>query len=349
MTMGKSLIITTGGGTDVEEGGPNATEEQVLSGYTFFATMDDPIVGTMPDHSKLENLDLNPSEENMIELGYHSGEQVISGVSLKFQTEATAKDNEVLVNASGWRDGLQLLGTMANNGAKSNSLSANGTYTVPVGWYNGSGKVTQSLSTQAATNVTPGTTKKTVIAASKWSSGNQIVLGNANLIAGNIKKNITIFGIKGTYAVDVAAYYNQNPVWILNGTTYAPQAHVSTRYWTNTGTWLGFLIFKFMWNSTPRLVTRVRVRIKLNHNIVISDHTRYPTYFDQGWQLRGDANLQSIIRSGNERQVTQGYVIHDTQPNYRGYGFSDDFWLSSYQSSLNMVSSSDNYIIYWWQ
>ena len=45
-TMGKALIITTGGGTDIEEGNPNATPRYVLSGYTFYALGDEPKIGT---------------------------------------------------------------------------------------------------------------------------------------------------------------------------------------------------------------------------------------------------------------------------------------------------------------
>ena len=208
--MGKSLIITTSGGTDVEDGSPNATEAQVLSGYTFYALQDEPRMGDMPNHSGSNGQTLNPSGSHSIPLGFHDGGQEISTVTLKSQTGATSSAEEVLTGYSGWGNGSKVVGVMDIRGAASNALSANGTYTVPKGWHNGSGKVTQSISTQAATNVTPGTSQKTVIAASKWTTGNQIVLGNGNLTAANIKKNVTIFGVTGSYQIDVTQGYEAN-------------------------------------------------------------------------------------------------------------------------------------------
>lgn len=203
--MGKSLIITTGGGTDVEEGNPNATEAQVLSGYNFFAWQDEPRTGTMPNRTGLAGKTLGPSEPHEISLGYHPGTQKISTVTLESQTTATAVSEEVLIEYKGWNAGVQLSGSMANQAGNAGSIDANGTYVVPQGWHDGTKAVTQALSTQAATNVTAGTTQKTVIAASKWTTGAQTVLGNGNLVAGNIKKNVTIFGVKGTFAIDPAS------------------------------------------------------------------------------------------------------------------------------------------------
>jgi len=72
-------------------------------------------------------------------------------------------------------------GTMPNQGAISYSLPINGTYTIPAGYHNGSGKVTQSIPTKAAATITPGTTDQT-IAAGQYLSGTQTIAslgGNA--------------------------------------------------------------------------------------------------------------------------------------------------------------------------
>lgn len=64
--------------------------------------------------------------------------------------------------------GVGLAGTMANRGAVSSTLTTNGqSYMVPAGFHNGAGKVTAVL---------------------------------ANLVAGNIKKGVTVGGVLGTYA-----------------------------------------------------------------------------------------------------------------------------------------------------
>lgn len=197
--MGRSIIITTGGGTDVEDGNPSATADKILSGYTLYNRVDDPIRGTMTNRSGGQDQTLNPGGSYIIPKGFHPGTQKVKTVSLSSKTGATADPGHILKDKTGWRDGAKKTGTMVSVGTSNGTLSANGTYTVPVGWHKGDGKVTQSLGVQAATNVTPGTTQKTVIAASKWTTGAQTVLGNGNLVAGNIKKNVSIFGVTGSY------------------------------------------------------------------------------------------------------------------------------------------------------
>ena len=57
----------------------------------------------------------------------------------------------------------------------------------------------------------PGTSDKTVIAADRYLTGDVIIKGDPNLIAANIKKNVTIFGIKGTadgYVIEETDIYN---------------------------------------------------------------------------------------------------------------------------------------------
>lgn len=91
-------------------------------------------------------------------------------------------------------------GTMVNRGAVSQSLPINGSYTIPQGYHNGSGKVTQSIPTQGGSTTTPGTAAKTIVAANRYVTGNIVVAGDRNLVPGNIKKNVTIFGVRGTWS-----------------------------------------------------------------------------------------------------------------------------------------------------
>lgn len=52
--------------------------------------------------------------------------------------------------------------------------------------------------TKAAQTYTPGTADQT-IASGRWLTGAQTIKGDANLVAGNIKKDVSIFGVTGTY------------------------------------------------------------------------------------------------------------------------------------------------------
>ncbi len=199
--MGKSLIITTSGGTDTSDGNPNANPRYILEGYTVYNFDGELVTGQLKTVKKNSTVDCGV--ESLIPAGYYEeGTSIIRGINLSEKTPATATATQVLKDRTGWSNGSKITGSMVSQGKKDNTLSANGTYTIPAGWHNGSGKITQFLSTQAATNTTPGTAQKTVIAASKWSTGSQVVVGDGNLVAGNIKNGVTIFGVTGTFHID---------------------------------------------------------------------------------------------------------------------------------------------------
>lgn len=96
-------------------------------------------------------------------------------------------------------DGEPLTGTMPNNGAVSQSLGINGTYMIPAGYHNGSGKVTQSIATLAGQTITPSASQQTVSSSGKYMTGNVVVNAVSNLTAGNIKKGIVVGGVTGTF------------------------------------------------------------------------------------------------------------------------------------------------------
>lgn len=61
----------------------------------------------------------------------------------------------------------------------------------------GTKNATKQLTTQGAQTITPGTADKT-IASGKYLTGTQTIKGDANLVAGNIKSGVSIFGVAGT-------------------------------------------------------------------------------------------------------------------------------------------------------
>lgn len=85
------------------------------------------------------------------------------------------------------------------------SASQNVTPTVSAGYVSSgtagtvtvSGSNTSQLTTQAAQTITPTTTNQT-IASGKYLTGTQTILGDANLLAENIKKDVSIFNVVGT-------------------------------------------------------------------------------------------------------------------------------------------------------
>lgn len=86
-------------------------------------------------------------------------------------TDATALAAEILYGQSAYVNKNKIVGSMANNGAVSGTISTKaGTYTVPIGYHDGSGTVSISSTEQA------------------------------KIIAGNIKNGITILGVTGNYS-----------------------------------------------------------------------------------------------------------------------------------------------------
>ena len=64
----------------------------------------------------------------------------------------------------------------------------------------GSKSATKQLAFQAAKTITPTTTSQTAVSSGYYTGGAVTVKGDANLVAGNIKSGVSIFGVNGTYA-----------------------------------------------------------------------------------------------------------------------------------------------------
>lgn len=105
-----------------------------------------------------------------------SGAVITGACTYDSDTSAdTAAVAEILAGKTAHARGVQLTGTMPNNGAVSGTISTKaGQYTVPQGYHDGSGKVGIASAEQA------------------------------KIIAGNIKTGITILGVTGTYGGETA-------------------------------------------------------------------------------------------------------------------------------------------------
>ena len=193
--MGECLIIRSGGGADTSDA--TVSGSYILTGYSCYVN-DVKVIGTMPNRASA-TLILDPGEQYTIPYGYHNGNGEISVSSLADNTPATADSRWILWAKTGWVNGELVSGTMVNRGSVTQTLSANGSYTIPVGWHSGRGRVSQNLATQGSVNVTPTTTNQTACPANRWTTGSIIIVGSPNLTAGNIKKGVNIFGVTGTW------------------------------------------------------------------------------------------------------------------------------------------------------
>lgn len=162
--MSDILISIGGSGAGSDE--CTVTKDKVLSGQTYIGadTNDEPIAGTMPNQGA-KTATLNAGGSYTIPAGYHNGAGKVTANTLSGQTAGTAV-------AANIRNGK-------------------------TAWVNGA-KVTGNMPEQVGSTITPGTANKTVVAANRYVTGNIIVAGDKNLIPANVKKDVVIFGVRGT-------------------------------------------------------------------------------------------------------------------------------------------------------
>lgn len=77
--------------------------------------------------------------------------------------------------------------------------------------YSGGTKYTGSINSKSAQTYTPTTSDQT-ISAGQYLSGAQTIKGDANLTAGNIAKNVTIFGVTGSLSAAVISQNSQTKI-----------------------------------------------------------------------------------------------------------------------------------------
>lgn len=247
--MGECLIIRNGGGTDTSDA--TATSSVVLSGFTCYVN-DELVTGSMTNRGSVSQ-SLNPGGSYTIPEGYHDGTGSVGVTTLASNTSANAAASQILTGYNGWVNGANVSGSMANRGNVSQALGVNGSYTIPAGWHAGGGKVTQSLATQGAVNVTPGTANKTACAANRWTTGTIVILGSSALTAGNIKNGVTIFGVRGTFTGWVDSTMTVSAIWpLVDGPNY-------NEYWSNPNEYTNTYAVRYGYPLSSNAATGISV------------------------------------------------------------------------------------------
>ena len=106
--------------------------------------------------------------------------------------DATVAVAEILEGKTAYARGSKLTGTMPNKGAVSGTITDKTAYTIPMGFHDGSGTVS--------------------IDATE----------SAKLIAGNIKKGISILGVEGTYGGDTVTAQTKSVTPSMTAQTVLP-------------------------------------------------------------------------------------------------------------------------------
>lgn len=120
-------------------------------------------------------------------------------------SDATATASDIIEGKTAYANGEKLTGTIPTVEQATPRINVNTTGLISVfttqntGYVRGGTKtITKRLTTQAEQTITPGTSDKT-IASGQYLTGTQTIKGDANLVAGNIKSGVSIFGVAGMY------------------------------------------------------------------------------------------------------------------------------------------------------
>lgn len=125
------------------------------------------------------------------------------------------------------QDGNVLTGTMPSvvQATPSISVSSGGLITASAAQSGGNvaagtKSATKQLTTQGAQTITPGTSNKS-IASGRYLTGTQTIKGDGNLVPGNIRSGVSIFGVTGSYAGEGMRIYRQYETFVDNAGPYS--------------------------------------------------------------------------------------------------------------------------------
>lgn len=146
----------------------------------------------------------------------------VTGTSTAVETgDATASASNILSGKTAYVHGQKVNGSMTNQGAKNQALNCGGSYTIPAGYHNGSGKVTaNSLASQTA-----GTAAAADIASGKtaWVNGAKVTgtakkFSAVRTLSGS---SLTLDATGCTHVRIVDSQGNENILYIRNLKTSA--------------------------------------------------------------------------------------------------------------------------------
>ena len=165
---------------------------QMLNGVTSYAN-GTKYTGSIPSKS---SSDLTASGATVnVPSGYYASaaSKAVSSGSATTPTTAITATPTISVNSS---TGV-ITASVSASQSVTPTVSAGYVSSGTAGTVSVSGSDTEQLTTQAATTYTPTTSNQT-IAAGTYLTGAQTISGDANLVAGNIKSGVSIFGVSGS-------------------------------------------------------------------------------------------------------------------------------------------------------
>lgn len=265
-TANRYINIPTGYNTTASyytlKGDSNLKAENIKSGVTIFG-----INGSYTASTGLDTSDATASAADILEdkTAYVNGSKITGSITNNGQTggSITSQGGTYTIPAGYTTGGTVTANISSGSTTVSGSTSAssatittgNGTLTltksvsitpsVSAGYISAGTQgsvnisLTASVTTKAAATITPSTSNQT-IASGTYLTGTQTIAGDTDLVAGNIKSGVSIFGVTGTYsgldtsdATAIAADINSGKTAYVNGTKITG-TQVINKYYTGS-------------------------------------------------------------------------------------------------------------------
>ena len=172
-----------------------AISDNIYSGKTAWVNGIQ-ITGTMTVNPHIEKK-LEPGEQYIIPMGFHTGTDFIYTDSIADQTQGTATAASMLEGTTAWVNGVEIVGTIPVISNQDINLDGGESYTIPAGYYDGTSIITATT----VSDQTPGTATADDILLDKtaWVNGVKIT-GNIELTGDAISVQV----LKGK------TFYNTN-------------------------------------------------------------------------------------------------------------------------------------------
>lgn len=313
----------------------NAVAGDVRKGKTFIGANDAQLTGRLVEQAA-KTVGATASDQTIVAANtIVNGAQIVKAVTNTNLASANIKNGVTITVAS---NGSNIFSVTGNYGSTTTLTDTNNLVSGQIAIGNkGATVYTGTLATQGGQTFRPTAAGATLVTAPKKVTANIIVSGDSNLVAGNIKKGVTIFGIAGSYE-DISIIYNNGRYgagWAYS--TYDISSYID-KYCTGWGD--GYI----SWNMSDS-----GGNITASNNFVRNTVTfTKATYTNKGftkilmdgtWRCSGTyayMNLGTTRKLGNGAVLLQN--LHNTKTN--GTSSSDKAFTGWQVATLSSLSSS---------